>query len=234
MNVRNVAAFAVAITVAVLAWWLWPTPEPESASDAEPARTRFPTPPGMDAPDSADTAEAERPTDEEARRQVAEALREAIRRARDERLAAEAERSPEGTPPSPSSAPATAAAASAVPPEERAGSMDSEYIRDAVQSLRPLLAECYELARDAAERDERPPPEGRLVTRFVFTGEPDVGGVVEESSILEESTLRDSVLEECFSETLFTLELPAPDEGGTITVHYPFQLSNEPEAEAAN
>ncbi len=230
MNARYAAALTALMALAALVWWLWPSPVAEPRAESPPERSAFPTLPGVDAPEARAPA-ADRPTDQEARRQVAEALREAIRRARDERLAATTEGTSSAGESSASSAMAPAAAGSGAPAEERAGSMDPEYIREAVQSLRPLLAECYELARDAAEREERAVPEGRLVTRFVFTGEPEVGGVVEESSVLEESTLRDPILEECFSETLFTLELPPPDEGGTITVHYPFQLSHEPDDE---
>lgn len=112
-----------------------------------------------------------------------------------------------------------------VPPEEdaeRLGRLDPQYIRDAIRDLQPLLRECYELALEDARSSGRETLEGRLVTRFVIGGEPDVGGVIEESSVMDESDLRHPLLEECFTETLFTVELPAPEEGGRVTVHYPF------------
>ena len=228
MNGRAAALLVSALVVAVFVWWLWPEPAAEP-SRTEAVRTAFPALPGVDGA-VAPRRDTDRPSDEEARRAVAEALREAIRQARDERVARTEGSTTAPTSPSPSGGTPTAAgAAAAEVAEGRVGTIDPQYIRDSVQALRPLLAECYELARAAAERDERPVPEGRLVTRFVFSGEPEVGGVVEESTVLDESSLRDPVLEECFSETLFTLELPPPDEGGTITVHYPFELSDEPD-----
>lgn len=112
-----------------------------------------------------------------------------------------------------------------VPPDEdaeRLGRLDPQYIRDAIRDLQPLLRECYELALEDARSSGRETLEGRLVTRFVIGGEPDVGGVIEESSVMDDSDLRHPLLEECFTETLFTVELPAPEEGGRVTVHYPF------------
>jgi hypothetical protein len=126
---------------------------------------------------------------------------------------------PNGTSPSPSTG------AVQVPPDEdaeRLGRLDPQYIRDAIRDLQPLLRECYELALEDARSSGRETLEGRLVTRFVIGGEPDVGGVIEESSVMDESDLRHPLLEECFTETLFTVELPAPEEGGRVTVHYPF------------
>ena len=154
------------------------------------------------------------------------ALRQAIADARARREAA----SGRGAAPYAPSAPA---GGSGTGPEEPSAApvMDSAYIRQAVEDLKPLLGECYELALAAAEREERGVPEGRLLARFVFAGEPEVGGIVEESTILEESTLRDPVLEECLGETLYTLELPAPEGGGRITVHYPFELHPDADRE---
>lgn len=115
------------------------------------------------------------------------------------------------------------------PDEDAAGTLDAEYIQDAVQAVRPLLQECYELALDAVSESGEDAPEGRLLARFVISGEPDVGGVVEESEILEESEIHHPVLDECFQQTLYTLELPAPEDGGRVTVNYPFTLRNDDE-----
>ncbi|MCB9613524.1 MAG: hypothetical protein H6722_13835 [Sandaracinus sp.] len=154
------------------------------------------------------------------REEVAE-LRAAIEAARNERVregAAELAANPN---------PTGAAAGVEVPPEqdaERLGRLDAQYIRDAIRDLQPLLRECYDLARAEAERAGEVAPEGRLVTRFVIGGEPDVGGVIEESEVMDQSDVRHPLLEECFTQTLFTVELPAPEEGGRVTVHYPFVL----------
>jgi len=160
-----------------------------------------------------------------AQSEVAE-LRAAIEAARATRVREATEElagggAPNGT--SPSTSPTTGTVQ--VPPEEdaeRLGRLDPQYIRDAIRDLQPLLRECYELALEDARSSGRETLEGRLVTRFVIGGEPDVGGVIEESSVMDESDLRHPLLEECFTETLFTVELPAPEEGGRVTVHYPF------------
>ncbi|MCA9616392.1 MAG: AgmX/PglI C-terminal domain-containing protein [Sandaracinus sp.] len=154
------------------------------------------------------------------REEVAE-LRAAIEAARNDRVR-EAARELAANP-----NPTAAAAAVQVPPEqdaERLGRLDAQYIRDAIRDLQPLLRECYDLARAEAERAGEAAPEGRLVTRFVIGGEPDVGGVIEESEVMDQSDVRHPLLEECFTQTLFTVELPAPEEGGRVTVHYPFVL----------
>ena len=102
------------------------------------------------------------------------------------------------------------------------GTLDAEYIRAAIQELKPLLAECYELARE-----EQTDLEGRLVVQFEIVGEPDVGGIVETSAIDEASDLRHPVLDECVRETMYTAELPAPEGGGRVTVRYPFNFAPE-------
>lgn len=104
------------------------------------------------------------------------------------------------------------------------GTLDPEYIRSAVQELKPLIRECYELALD-----QQPDLEGRLVVDFEIVGEPDVGGVVETSEIDEASDLRHPALDECIRETMYTAELPAPEGGGRVTVRYPFNFSNAAE-----
>lgn len=102
------------------------------------------------------------------------------------------------------------------------GTLDAEYIRAAVQELKPLLAECYELARG-----EQTDLEGRLVVEFEIVGEPEVGGIVDQSSIDQASDLDHPVLVECVRETMYTAELPAPEGGGRVTVRYPFNFSPE-------
>ncbi|MBX3247145.1 MAG: AgmX/PglI C-terminal domain-containing protein [Myxococcales bacterium] len=123
-----------------------------------------------------------------------------------------------------------------VPPEEdteRLGRLDPTYIRTAIRDLQPLLRECYDLTRESAARAGEAAPQGRLVARFVIGGEPGLGGVVEESEVMSESELRHPLLEECLTQTLYTVELPAPEEGGRVTVHYPFvfRSAEEPREE---
>ena len=136
-------------------------------------------------------------------------LARAIAHAREERLRNDGE-------------PAAPAAARppADPPE--VGHLEPDYIRERVRELVPLIRECYELALD-----EQAGLEGRLNVEFVIAGEPDVGGIVEESRILDESTLVHPTLHECVRETVYTLELDPPENGGRVTVRYPFNFSPE-------
>ncbi|WP_157070151.1 AgmX/PglI C-terminal domain-containing protein [Sandaracinus amylolyticus] len=179
---------------------------PEAASVAEPASPPTTTPMTTTTPPTTTQREAERARE---RREV-EVVRRAIEEARRARI--------------------DELARTSAPPrdeDDAVGRLDPEYVRSAVREVLPLLGECYELARDAAQREGEDDPEGRLVTRFVIGGEPGVGGVIEEAEVMEASTLRDAVLEECFVETLRTIELPAPEAGGRVEVHYPFALSPE-------
>jgi hypothetical protein len=94
-----------------------------------------------------------------------------------------------------------------------------------VRELQPMLRDCYQLALH-----EDPTLEGKLVVEFVIGGEPGVGGIVEQSRILDESTVRHPVLDECVGETLYMAEFEAPPAGGQVTVRYPFRLA--PSADA--
>lgn len=89
-----------------------------------------------------------------------------------------------------------------------------------MQEIKDLVRGCYEDALRA-----EPDLEGRLVVEFVIGAEPDVGGIVEESHIDETSPLaRSRALSECVSESMYALELRAPDGGGRVTVRYPFEF----------
>ena len=109
------------------------------------------------------------------------------------------------------------------------GRLDPQYIRDAVRQIRPLLAECYDMTVAAAERAGEPVPEGQLITEFTLVGAEEEGGIVETSTIDPNSEITHPVLDECLRETLYTLELPAPEEGGRIMVRYPFRFSQAPD-----
>lgn len=98
--------------------------------------------------------------------------------------------------------------------------LDRAYVQARVRELIPLLVECYEeaLAREPALA-------GTLTVEFTIGGEPVVGGLVEDSKVLEEaSTLRDPQMSECVQETMYAAQFVAPASGGQIVVRYPFKF----------
>jgi RNA polymerase sigma factor (sigma-70 family) len=106
------------------------------------------------------------------------------------------------------------AGAPALPP----GDLDKDYIRASVRELLPMIRECYEegLAR-------APGLEGTITVHFTIDGEPEVGGVIGESSIVEENTtLADAQVLECVQETMYGIEIEPPQGGGVVEVTYPF------------
>ncbi len=229
-RVLLIAALVVGV-VGLIVYGLLPTPEAEvesAGAAADFADASLPLPDAGPV-EGAPPARAKAMEVRRLRRQVAERLREAVREARATREAQVAQAQA-------AAAEALLGGASAEPaeaPEEPAGRIDPQYIRDAIESVKPLLAECYELGVDEAERAGEAAPEGRVLMQFVFAGEPDVGGVVEESEVLtEESDIQTPAIHECFRETLYTLELPAPEGGGRITVRYPFLMHSDPPEEA--
>lgn len=113
------------------------------------------------------------------------------------------------------------------PDDEARGSLDPQYIRDAVRELTPLIAECYDRALE-----QQADLQGNLVVEFTIEGAPDVGGVVEETTIADASTLRHPSLEECVRETMYTLRLPAPEGSGSVHVRYPFRFARTDDSAA--
>lgn len=96
--------------------------------------------------------------------------------------------------------------------------LDEEYIRGQMQALIPLIKECYENAL----RDQ-PKLGGRLVVNFTIVAEPDIGGLVADSTIDgKTSTIDDAAMRECVQETMYGAQFPAPQDGGELHVTYPF------------
>ena len=101
--------------------------------------------------------------------------------------------------------------------------LDKEYIRSAIkEQLVPVAVDCY----NSALQDD-PELGGRLVLDFVIVGAEDVGGVVEESEINEESDLDSPFLRECLRESMMAVTFDAPPGGGRVEVTYPLDFSVE-------
>lgn len=128
-----------------------------------------------------------------------------------------------GASPLPAPAMATAAPAEGVlpaePPEAPLGTLDREVIRDTVREAMPFLRFCFEW-----QLEQHPELAGHVSMAWRIAED----GTVEEPSVLEDALHDDTVLR-CFRGVIGRLTFPAP-EGGPVVVHYPFTLSNAPEA----
>lgn len=103
------------------------------------------------------------------------------------------------------------------------GALSKSVIQEGVRAVIGDIQACYE---DALERTPR--LEGRLIARFEIIGEPDAGGVIDHAEIDDatDPALRaEAELTGCIIESIYTIELPRPENGGRVTVEYPFYLS---------
>lgn len=101
--------------------------------------------------------------------------------------------------------------------------LNVDYIREQMVALLPLVKECYENALS-----DRPQLAGKLTVRFTIVAEPDVGGLVSDSTIdSTASTIDDAGLRECVQETMYGARFPAPRDGGELRVTYPFILATD-------
>lgn len=149
-----------------------------------------------------------------------EALLRDVRAARARRLAG----ARDGAAPPAAASPA---AADPVAPTDGddAGDLDPEYVRQAVREILPLVRECYEAALE-----RRPDLAGALVVTFTIEGEPEVGGVIGKSGVVEEgTTIDDGAFRECVVESMYALRIDPPARGGLVTVTYPFRFASGPE-----
>jgi hypothetical protein len=185
----------------------------------EPARPLAVTRPAPAAePDDGPRAEAERPSP------AREAAHAEARRARDamraEILAALRRR--DGGLPATANAPAPG-------DEPPPGKYEASYIqKNFREDMFPILKQCY-----GAALKRRPELRGRLVLKFSIVGDPQVGGVVEDASIGEESDLEDPEMETCARESLLALTFDKPPSGGgLVKVTYPVLFSPGDDEEA--
>lgn len=101
--------------------------------------------------------------------------------------------------------------------------LDEDYIRKQMAILLPLIKQCYETALS-----ERPRLSGMLVVGFTIVGEPDVGGLVVDSTVdTTTSTITDQGMRECVQETMYGAQFPAPLNGGEVHVTYPFSFASD-------
>jgi RNA polymerase sigma factor (sigma-70 family) len=141
-----------------------------------------------------------------------ERLLAAIRTARDRRIASR------------NAAAAAAAAAPATPtpaPAADGDGTDSLYITTALNDIQPLMAQCYDSAR---ERD--PYITGAIRLDFTVEGEAEIGGLVTHNEIVEDgTTVTDPEMRECLHETMYALEMPPPS-SGQLRIDYTFAFTH--------
>jgi hypothetical protein len=113
----------------------------------------------------------------------------------------------------------TATPAAAVP------TLDRKYIRSAINDIVPMVQECFELGRHARPELRQ----ARAIVHFSIIGDDQHGGVVEESKLDDASEGMTPELSECVRETMYSLQLPAPEGHGRVEVTYPFLLEHKPE-----
>lgn len=101
--------------------------------------------------------------------------------------------------------------------------VDPEYIQSRVrEDLFPLAKECY---GDALKRN--PKVGGKLVVYFRVIGDKKVGGVVDETKIMADTTLDDAEMQTCVKESMMSVSFDAPPDDGEVTVVYPILFSPE-------
>ncbi|MFV8749629.1 AgmX/PglI C-terminal domain-containing protein [Nannocystaceae bacterium ST9] len=99
--------------------------------------------------------------------------------------------------------------------------LDADYIRERIrEDLLPVAVECYESALV-----DNPELAGELVVNFAILGDPEVGGVVDEVEVGDESTLASEFVRECVRESMMAVNFDAPPEGGRVDVTYPLAFA---------
>jgi hypothetical protein len=100
--------------------------------------------------------------------------------------------------------------------------VDKEDVRRAIQTVVPLLRQCFQ---DVAER--YPGPQS-VTLRFTLEGQ-GLTGHFQEGEVVD-TTLQDPFALACFLDSLLDVRFPAPRGGGRVTLTYPFHF--EPGADA--
>lgn len=166
-----------------------------------------------------------------ARRQQADAVRAKLRRELAGRIRHSGAAAAPGRPGS-RAAPSSPAAAGepAAPPRmpalEGTGNQADrplgKYVRETLQQqFIPLAGSCYEQLLQ-----RQPQASGKLVLDLEIVGDGSVGGVVNDVTLGEGTTLDDEELATCVSESLYSTVFDAPpDDEKSVTVSYPLELS---------
>jgi len=104
-----------------------------------------------------------------------------------------------------------------------AGGLSADYIKQQMREIVPLVKECYEMALES-----QPDLAGKLSVRFTIAGYEEYGGLVTESTVMNDSSLIHATdLVECVRETMYAIRLKQPEGSGQVIVSYPFKFRPE-------
>ncbi|MFL5348073.1 MAG: AgmX/PglI C-terminal domain-containing protein [Hyalangium sp.] len=106
--------------------------------------------------------------------------------------------------------------------EAETGTVDKEDVRRAIQTVVPLIRQCFE---DIAERHSGPQS---VTLKFTLEGQ-GLTGHFRDGEVVD-STIQDPYALACFLDSLLDVRFPAPRGGGRVTITYPFRF--EPGSDA--
>ena len=97
-------------------------------------------------------------------------------------------------------------------------------VKDTVMAARPLLRQCVDSAR---VRDPSMSAND-LWLQVTLAAEKGVAGLVEDAKISEGAFAKDAALLECLHETLYAMEFPPPEAGGSTAIAFPLNPPKQP------
>ncbi|WP_224242533.1 AgmX/PglI C-terminal domain-containing protein [Hyalangium gracile] len=100
--------------------------------------------------------------------------------------------------------------------ETSTGTVDKEDVRRAIQTVVPLMRQCFQ---DVAERYAGPQS---VTLRFTLEGQ-GLTGHFRDGEVVE-TTIQDPFALSCFLDSLLDVRFPAPRGGGRVTITYPFRF----------
>lgn len=239
---RKAIGLLVLLFVVFMGWWLWsstgeessPVPSRATEKTTEPAKAEGGAKDGV-SPDENRATEIVR--DEKARaraRAERDALRKRILDSMDAR-----QRAAEQPSPSSESTGSPAASTSGAPPDAEGGDTDPEdppatggltdrtgnhgYLMEVMNDeLMPLADECIQMAREA-----QPELTGMLVVDLSIISDDALGGVIDTVGSGINNEVLDPDLLECVSESILSITLPPPPQGGRDAIALSMPVGEE-------
>jgi len=109
------------------------------------------------------------------------------------------------------SAPAGDSTGTTLDIEDKTGDT-SDWEKRALGTVNSLFGQCYDLGRA-----EDPAFAGTITVRFTLVAEPNVGGLLEDVTIVDDGTsITQQTFRDCITQQLYALELDPPPNGVTV------------------